>query len=423
MYFSFYILIFLLNFIFTFAVFIPNGRWFHSSVLIDKKLYFKGGNKLSNNSNEALTNELFYLDVSKPFTTTDNVSIPWIDLTYTGGPLKGEATACIGGKNHNKIFEFGGYSLLNQSFANQSLVKSFVNQSFVNQYDTSKQQWSSIESIESVGPGYRQDISCANFNSGLIAIFSGLSNPVPINDLWIFNTLTLSWNLSNAVNPPPQRFGYCAITLPDENILYLGGIKFNDLYDDSSYMPMNILPLYNTTSHMWKNMNISGPIPSARTYFSAILTPDRRVIIFGGCTKGVPRGDLWILDTVVFQWSIGKILNSIEGLVLCGHTATLVEIYMIVAFGSFLNGSLSSKLFMLDVSQNDSYRWVNEFTTNVTFPNNTIISDFKIPSLTIWVIAGCVIFLIILIIAVICYRTYKNLRHKQLQEAINNMSI
>ncbi|KAF0559058.1 galactose oxidase [Gigaspora margarita] len=389
--------------------FIPNGRWAHSSVLIDNKLYFKGGNKLSDNSNEGLTNELFYLDVSKPFTTTDNVSITWINLTYTDGPLKGEATSCIGGKNNDIIFEFGGYSPPNQT-----------NQTFVNQFDTSKQQWSYIESV---GPGYRQDISCAKFSSGLIAIFSGLSDPYTINDLWIFNTLTLSWNLSNAVNSPPQRFGYCAITLPNENILYIGGRKFTDFYDNSSYMPMNILPLYNTKSHMWTNMNISGPIPPIRTLFSAILTPDRRVIIFGGCAKGVPLGDLWILDTVVFQWSIGRILNSIEGLVLCGHTATLVEIYMIVAFGSFVNGSLSSKLFMLDVSQKDSYRWVNEFTTNVTFPNNTIISDFKISNLSIGAITGCVIFLAILIIAVFCYRTYKNLRHKQLQEAIKNMSI
>ncbi|CAG8779311.1 37360_t:CDS:2, partial [Gigaspora margarita] len=287
--------------------------WAHSSVLIDNKLYFKGGNKLSDNSNEGLTNELFYLDVSKPFTTTDNVSITWINLTYTDGPLKGEATSCIGGKNNDILFEFGGYSPLNQTF--------------VNQFDTSKQQWSYIESV---GPRYRQDISCAKFSSGLIAIFSGLSDPYTINDLWIFNTLTLSWNLSNAVNSPPQRFGYCAITLPNENILYIGGRKFTDLYDNSSYMPMNILPLYNTKSHMWTNM----------------------------------------------------------GLVLCGHTATLVEIYMIVAFGSFVNGSLSSKLFMLDVSQKDSYRWVNEFTTNVTFPNNTIISDFKISNLTIGAITG-----------------------------------
>ncbi|KAF0557223.1 galactose oxidase [Gigaspora margarita] len=314
MYFSFYISTFLLNFIFTFAAFIPNGRWFHSSVLIDKKLYFMGGNKFTNNSGEGVTNEFFYLDISKPFSTTDNVSIPWIDLTYTGGPFKGEATACSGGKNNDMIFILGGYYNSN-----------YNNNSFVNQFDTSIQQWFNIESG---APIYKQDISCAKFSSGLIAIFSGLSYPSPINDLWIFDTLTLSWSLINAANAPLQLHGYCAITLPDETILYIGGANSNDL---SSYSPMDILPLYNTKSHMWTNMSISGQIPTIRAFFSAILTPDRRIIIFGGCTKndGI-LGDLWILDTVVFQWSIGKILNPIEGPILCGHTATLVKIYMII---------------------------------------------------------------------------------------------
>ncbi|CAG8640932.1 42726_t:CDS:2 [Gigaspora margarita] len=343
------------------------------------------GNKLPNNSKESVTNEVFYLDVSKQFSTTDNASIPWVDLTYTGGPFKGEATACSGGKNNDIIFILGGY------------YSYYDNQFDVNQFDTSTQQW--IKKQPGT-PTYRQDISCAKFSSGLIAIFSGLSVD-GINDLWIFDTLALSWSLINAVNAPPQRFGYCAITLPDENILYIGGVSGVYSSSISSYTPMNI------------------------------VAPDRRIIIFGGCTKGGgplgdlggARGDLWILDTVVFQWSIGKILNPIEGLVLCGHTAVLVEIYMIVAFGSFMNGSLSSKLFMLDVNQKNSYRWVNEFTTYVSFPSNAAISDFKISSLTIGAITGCVIFLVIFIIAAIGYKIYKNLRHKRLQEAVQNMSI
>ncbi|CAG8533923.1 21239_t:CDS:2 [Gigaspora margarita] len=203
-------------------------------------------NKFINNSKEGIINEFFYLDVSKPFSTTDNVSILWIDLTYTGGPFKGEATACSGRKNNNIIFILGGYS---------------DNKSFINQFDTSIQQWVNIE----------------------------------------------SGSLINAANAPSQQFGYCAITLPDENILYIGSANFNDLSNASSYNPMDILPLYNTKSHMWTNTSISGQIPPIRTFFSAILTPDRRIIIFGSLNNGNILGDLWILDTFVFQWSIGRI--------------------------------------------------------------------------------------------------------------------
>ncbi|CAG8774850.1 42667_t:CDS:2, partial [Gigaspora margarita] len=330
--FDFYIFISLLNFIFTFAAFIPNGRHFHSSVLIDKKLYFSGG--FINNSLSNITNEFFYLDVSKPFTTADNDSIQWVDLTYTDGPLKQEATA-------------GDF---------------YANQSFVNQYDTSKQQWINISSVGNV-PANRRDFSCANFDNGLIAIFSGFFNTTyRINDLWIFNTLTLAWSLSNTKNTPLHRNGYCAVTLPDGNILYIGGYS-----SANSLMPMDNLPLYNTKSDTWTNMVISGTIPPARMFFSAVL-------IFSGLNDA-NLGDLWILDIIMSQWSIGKILNPIMNLTLYGHTATLVNNYMFVAFGMFPNLTLSSKIFMLDVSRKDSYKWVTEFTPNTTTtPNSSNIS-------------------------------------------------
>ncbi|RIB14724.1 hypothetical protein C2G38_1633450 [Gigaspora rosea] len=391
---KFYIFTFLLSFTFTFAAFIPNGRYLHSSVLIDNKLYFSGG--LLSNSSSNITNEFFYLDVSKPFTTTDNVSMPWIDLTYTGGPQKYSATACIGGKNNDMIFIFGGLEPL---------------QSFVNLFDTNKQRWINITSVGNVPPN-RSYISCANLDNGLIAIFSGYFNATATyetNDLWIFNTLTLAWSLSNATNAPLSMIQYCAITLPDGNILYIGGVN------PGSYVPMNKLPLYNTKSDTWTNLSISGPTPSARGAFSAVLTSDGRIIIFGGSNvnAGVTvLGDLWILDITMFQWSIGKILNPIVNLTLHGHTATLVDNYMFVAFGLFDNHNYSSRIFMLDVSQKDSYKWVTEFTPNITTTTTTptttttvttsssnTSSDSKNTSIIIGATFGSIISLIIFVIA------------------------
>ncbi|KAF0528058.1 galactose oxidase [Gigaspora margarita] len=357
LYFSFYIYSFILNFIFIFSAFIPSERSGHSSILIDRKLYFSGGNKIITSSTNysdssavsllkiEIINEFFYLDVSEQFTLTDNVSIPWIDLTYTGGPQKYLATACIGGKNNDMVFIFGG--------------RTDSRQSFVNQFDTSKHKWTDITSVGSV-PADRYYISCANINNGLITIFSGFSYDTNItNDLWIFNTLASTWSLSNATYAPPSRRGYCTITLPDKNIIYIGGYSSNL----SVYMPMNNLPLYNTKSDIWTNM----------------VTPDGRVIIFGGSnvlnvSTTVVFGNLWILNTTVFRWSIGNILNPIVDL---GHTATLVDNYMFIAFGEFSFKNYSSRIFMLDVSQKDSYRWVTEFTPNIT---TTAVS---IPSTTI----------------------------------------
>ncbi|CAG8493038.1 8333_t:CDS:2 [Gigaspora margarita] len=336
-----FILYFLINIISTFA-FIPTGREFHSSILIDKKLYFSGGVL----SAIDVTNELFYLDFSKSFKITNNASIPWVDLTYTNGPLKHSATACIGGNNNDTIFIFGGFP---------------YDDYFVNQFNTSKQQWTNITTNGSV-PIYREDISCAKFNNGLIAIFSGYINlTYAQNDLWIFNSLTLSWSLSNATNAPSSRFGYSAITLPDDNILYIGG---SNPTNNSLYMPMNNLPLYNTKSDTWTSMNISGPTPPARVYFSAILTPDRRIIIFGGRNETV-LGDLWILDLATSQ-------------------------------------CLSSRIFMLNVN---AFTWVDEFTLTDTTPK---VSNSQFSGLMMGAIVSGVISVIIFIGTIIfIYKNYE----------------
>ncbi|KAF0555255.1 galactose oxidase [Gigaspora margarita] len=140
-------------------------------------------------------------DVSKQFTTTYNVSIPWVDLTYTGGPLKTDVKTCIGGKNNDMIFIFGGWPL---------------NGPFISQFDTSKQQWINITSVN------REDISCTNFNNGLVAIFSGMSSSSTIpNDRLIFKYININMEFKQCSKCTSTRFGYCAITLPDEKIFYI----------------------------------------------------------------------------------------------------------------------------------------------------------------------------------------------------------
>ncbi|CAG8788417.1 38667_t:CDS:2, partial [Gigaspora margarita] len=292
---------------------------YHSSVLLDNKLYFSGGH---NESYDNITNEFFYLDVSKPFTTTDNDSMRWVGLTYTSSPLKQLATACIGGKNNDMIFIFGG-------------ISPNANQSLVNQFDTNKQQWINITSVGNV-PSNRNDFACASFDNGLIAIFSGISSSSnSTNDLWIFNTLTLTWSLSNATNAPLPMYAYCAVTLPDGNILYIGGSYFTN---SPATGPVSMLLLYNTTSDTWTSKSTGGTFPPPRLQFSAVLSmsfSNVRNVFDGGFSLDV-FSDLWILNTqALFEWSMGIISNPIVDLALYGHTATLVDNYMFISLVSF----------------------------------------------------------------------------------------
>ncbi|CAG8608300.1 3315_t:CDS:2 [Gigaspora margarita] len=321
-----------------------DGRFGHSSILIDSKLYVSGGFKFIDDGRLNLTNEFFYLDVSKSFTTTDPNSMPWTDLTFTGGPDKNLATACSG--NNNSIFIIGGNGVLNSQPP-----------PFVNQFDINKQQWADVP-FNGCGLNNRVAVSCTGFNNGLISIFGGCTNTSGtvefVNDLWVFNTLKSAWGISIAINAPLPRCNYRAITLPDGNILYIGG------NNSTSLMPMDNLPLYNTTSIAWISVTTSGATPPGRQRFSAVL-------IFGGIDyESTFLGDLWILDINTFQWSAGQISNPIADLNISGHTATLVNNYMFVTFGLFNNESASATIYMLDVSQKDSYAWVTEFTPNAT---------------------------------------------------------
>ncbi|KAF0400042.1 galactose oxidase [Gigaspora margarita] len=356
LYFSFYILVFLLNFT---SAFIPVGRESHSSVLIDRKLYFIGGFRVydsDGNRIENTTNEFFYLDVSKQFTLNDSSTIPWNDLTNTGGP-KLALTAVCSGEFNDMIYVFGG--------KNNEIVLEGIT---VYQYNLIKKQWINNIKAKRIDPSNRSYNSCAKFNGSMI-IMSGqyIHNDDVLNDAWLFNTVKSSWRLSqNRENVNLIRFGYQAISFIDAGtiILYIGGSNTTDPY---TYVPMDQLLLYNTNTDEWTTVKTSGTTPPGRIDFSAVLTTDRRVIIFGGSDNTTHFGDLWILNIETFQWSIGNITNPISDLQVSSHTATLIDNYMLVAFGQFSNfstGYLSSKIFLLDVSQNDSYKWVNEFIPN-----------------------------------------------------------
>ncbi|CAG8777307.1 10220_t:CDS:2, partial [Gigaspora margarita] len=314
----------------------------HTSVLVDKKLYFSGGDNLNGS-----LNDFFYLDVSQQFNIT---SLPWNDITFTGDLRSSGASACSG-RNINYLFIFGGR---------------INSKKFVLKYDINNQTWTYVISGRK-RPTNRIYISCSKFNNRSIAIFGGYNieeEEVITNDLWIFDSLELTWNLSNAsnaLNAPPAIWSYCAITLLDETILYIGRM-FYDINNDADIpMPLNSLPLYDSTSDTWKSLDTSGPTPPSRRAFSAVLTSDNRIIIFGGLDVGFSTlGDLWILDIATKQWSAGNISNP-NGLAISSHTATLVDNYMIVAFGSYNITNESSTLYMLDVSRRDFYTWVTEF--------------------------------------------------------------
>ncbi|KAF0411907.1 hypothetical protein F8M41_008108 [Gigaspora margarita] len=131
------------------------------------------------------------------------------DISFTGAPRTSEASAYSNRSNDN-LFIFGGIIQYNP---------------YIVKYDTSYKMWTKI-TTESESPNF-DTISCAKFNNGLIAILDEKS------ELWMFDSLELTFSLSNASNVPEYYLAYCATISYEETILCIG----RDL--DRVYVLMN----------------------------------------------------------------------------------------------------------------------------------------------------------------------------------------
>ncbi|KAF0518662.1 galactose oxidase [Gigaspora margarita] len=146
-------------------------------------------------------------------------------------------------------------------------------------------------------------------NENWTNITSGGNEPtkrIQTNDILIFNLLELTWSL-NATNASKDIFAYCAIILPDETILYIGGAHFKDT-GNREILPLNsylTITIVNKT-----DIYIYVRIQPVNSSWSPpfLNTSDKRIIIFGGVDDHVlVLGDLWILDIESYQWLAGNI--------------------------------------------------------------------------------------------------------------------
>ncbi|GES78853.1 hypothetical protein GLOIN_2v1844124 [Rhizophagus clarus] len=160
-----------------------------------------------------------------------------------------------------------------------------------------------------------------------------------VNDMFILDTISLSWRMGNLVSAPPPSDDCSAALLPNNNIIYILG----DLY--SSEAP-------------FLNKNTIGNAPSNRFAFSIVLGLDgQKIIMFGGSGKefapAPPEESLYILNSNNFEWSIP---NGREF-----HKANVIGAYMVISFGGNYDQSVESDILLLDIRNNDEYVWTYDF--------------------------------------------------------------
>ncbi|RIA89547.1 hypothetical protein C1645_738567 [Glomus cerebriforme] len=336
--------------------FYPSKRYLHTATYVDNKLYILSGIDTLVGTITA-GKQFFYLDVSVPFSTQ---SLLWHDLTSLNIiPSHIGAASVKGGANNNTIILYGGRNLTN-----------IDNMALVYMFDTQTNSWN-IPSIAGVSYPRRRSLTAITDYNGKIYLFGGylVVDNTFVNDMLILDTINLSWGKGSSLNAPVPRINYGAVILPNKNIIYIGGMS-----GQNESLPLNEVYMYDTVNDSWNTKTTSGSIPSNRDGLSAILGLDgQQIIIFGGKQSGttgniILNDSLYTLNINTFEWNIPNISGEIPR-ARSYHKANVIGKYMVISYGSGYDQYTDSDILLLDISNNNNYIWTTVFDSSVSMPS------------------------------------------------------
>jgi hypothetical protein len=210
--------------------FTPLGRFAHTSVLVENKLYFLGGVK----DNAETSDEIFHLDVSKQF----KASAPsWVEPTIKIPFRSSFANVAMSNINNEPtIYLLGGNN------AATLLSTLDLNTSKWNRpYTKGKEPISRIGMVSAID------------DSGKIYSYGGISNSLDaqyLDEMIILNTVDLSWSYGSKTDSPKDRLAFTATFLPKgAAIVYIGGV----IVAPSGVKEVDIseIKLYNISTSIW----------------------------------------------------------------------------------------------------------------------------------------------------------------------------
>ncbi|CAG8605567.1 24027_t:CDS:2 [Cetraspora pellucida] len=353
-----------------FAVFVysysPNPRSGHLSAFINNKLYFISGSTTLDRT--VISNDFFYIDCSMSFNGTID-SIPYTSLSDLPGiPSIDVSGSSVIGPYNDIILTFGGIGK-NNSYGYPLIYT----------YDTKNYTWNSL-TTNGIKPPIRKGVR-PTYTSGRLYAFGGFNyiNGTYYNSIDLLDTIGFIWSNITLSNAPSGRDGYVSNLLPNGNIIYLGG------YLSGQTIGLDTAYLYNTNNNTWRNMTTLGVTPESRGHFTSVLGLNKnRLIIYGGeSTKGYNHAatpTLVVLDlsSEPFTWISQNVSGDFIPPPLLLHTANVVNNYMIIAYGfNYQTNLLSSDIYILDISNDSEYTWVNEFNLNLKNPSLISFPTYK----------------------------------------------
>ncbi|KAG9300905.1 hypothetical protein G9A89_004963 [Geosiphon pyriformis] len=331
----------------------PIPRRNHASILINNKIYVYGGRLTKTpyvDDKSVDTNELWTLDISKPFTTA---SPSWVQEPSENAPIASYETASLGGVNNDLLVIYNGETSLNPPPPD---ALSFFNTTS-NVWNTPK-----LNATTTASTTRRLDhTAVTNFNDSSIWILGGLKfNPNNSSDKIYtddFFSITLSdvngtdsWQAVDRQKAPDTRARHTATLLKNGKIYVIGGISSN------GFASMSQINVYDLNLNTWSVQSSRGSVPGQRQYHRAVAISDTNILIWGGTTDyKYYFNDLYILDTSAspYNWILQPTLGKLPA-GRAAHSMVMAGTNLVINFADGVPNTL-----ILDTT---SFTWTSEYT-------------------------------------------------------------
>lgn len=210
----------------------------------------------------------------------------WINIT-TSPPNPRVESAMVYDSENAKIILFGGrdhnWQMLNETW----------------EYDIASNVWNQL--ITNGTPEGRLFHSMAyDPIGGQTILFGGYDGQQALDDLWVFNYITKTWQQLQSSNSPPARYLHAMTFDSEHNALIVFGGRFHNA---SQIYTLNDTWAYQFNNNTWVLLN-SPVSPQAQDHSNMAYDPqEQKVVLFGGNGSNGSLGDTWVYDYSANQWS------------------------------------------------------------------------------------------------------------------------
>ncbi|MFC1849540.1 Kelch repeat-containing protein [candidate division CSSED10-310 bacterium] len=174
------------------------------------------------------------------------------------------------------------------------------------EYSISGDSWSRI--FTAPFPEDREGPVMAYAGGTKVVLFGGYTfdaqyNPVTYENTWEYDTSTHQWIEYNHDIHPSGRIS--------PGLTYAGGTKvilYSGTISDESDFPEDYMWEYDTSTHIWNQITVSGTRPVDRTTHAMTYIEDGKIILFGGYREeeeigGIVLNDTWEYDIASKKWT------------------------------------------------------------------------------------------------------------------------